>query len=469
MGSSTELMSLDGEGHGSLSIPPAGLDRIVLVVCQALAESYDLDARQWTQGDYRYSIEYDIPPPTISSVEPSSVPRGAHGFAATIRGSGFYNGSELAVKISGNGCAVTAVERKSADELSITLTVAPTAELGPRDVSVTNPGGSAATAPGALSIVEPKRSLQPTNPTPTARLAADAARLEQLAELPEHPLRCSARSPGGCYVAREKGPCSLASQRGSPRARPRHGARERQRSMATWIPPSIRFASTTPIRPVPPWHKKRSATQSKPGTRCSSKWGSRSRRLKPTLELQLRDLDLRRPGIEQPRRGGRRQPQNSAHRLHHAHLDCEHEPIERLDIDCHDGALAQAALLSEDAASVFVWKSSAVALTALALPADALFSSIMLPTFRSSPTRDSVALFRPIRKSSGTTTAPRCSGCSWRARTDKATVRCFAELWRAARQNGTVVSATAGYGMLDAERAGRARRRHRWSAPRCPT
>jgi hypothetical protein len=149
------VLSVDASGIGQATMDADGLDRLVMVVCQRGGESYDPDHRAWTPGDYLYSIEYDIPAPTVTAVSPDRLAQGAHGVSLSITGSGFVEHEELTVAISGERVAVTFEEFVSSEELRVSVTVAPDAELGPRDVVVTNPGGSAGFGDGVLTLVTP--------------------------------------------------------------------------------------------------------------------------------------------------------------------------------------------------------------------------------------------------------------------------------------------------------------------------
>jgi hypothetical protein len=155
-GTSREPLAIDDQGVGALSVSLAGLDRLVLVVCQLGQDGYDPDDHQWTAGSYHYGIQWDIPAPTVAAASPTEIEQGAHGVPVIITGEGFYDHEDLAVSLSGSKVAITLAEIVSAEELRVLVTVAPNAPLGPRDVTVVNPGGAAGVGPGLISIVPAK-------------------------------------------------------------------------------------------------------------------------------------------------------------------------------------------------------------------------------------------------------------------------------------------------------------------------
>jgi MYXO-CTERM domain-containing protein len=166
-GASNEVgIALDGEAYGTASISSGDLHHAVLVVCQALGSTYDLDDKLWPAADYRYDIELDVLAPSVDSVEPAEVHRGVHGVPVRIIGAGFVDGPDFVATLSGSKVVLSDIEVVSAEEVIATLTVAPTAGLGPRDVIVTNPGGAATTAAGLIAIVSaPADAPPPISPS----------------------------------------------------------------------------------------------------------------------------------------------------------------------------------------------------------------------------------------------------------------------------------------------------------------
>ena len=157
---------VDEQGEGELSVALEGIDELILVVCQLGTASYDPDDHQWTSGSYHYSMQWDIPAPTVTAASPNEIEQGAHGVEVTVTGEGFVDHQELMVSFGGDKVAVTVDEIVSDSELRLLVTVAPQAALGPRDITVENPGGAVGIGAGLLTIV----SLAPT--------ASGGARLE---------------------------------------------------------------------------------------------------------------------------------------------------------------------------------------------------------------------------------------------------------------------------------------------------
>ncbi len=149
-----ETMELE-QAAGELSLPQQGVDEILMLICQATAASYDPDDKAWIGADYAYSIQLDIPPPQIDGVTPSQIAAGSVRVPVTIHGSGFVLGEGFEVALSGEQVAVEGAQLVSGDEVRAFVTVAPGAVLGPRDVTVINPGGAVATAAGALDVAAP--------------------------------------------------------------------------------------------------------------------------------------------------------------------------------------------------------------------------------------------------------------------------------------------------------------------------
>ena len=87
--------------------------------------------------------------PTITSVSPTAVPRGAKKMVVVVTGSGFA--AKAAVTVAGGGVKVKAT-LVDASHLNLLVTVAATATPGLRSITVTNKDGATATATGMLSI-----------------------------------------------------------------------------------------------------------------------------------------------------------------------------------------------------------------------------------------------------------------------------------------------------------------------------
>jgi hypothetical protein len=102
--------------------------------------------------------------PAVSGITPATGEQGAT-VAVTVTGSSFQSGATLGV---GAGVTVSGVTVPSATQLQATLTIDAAAAVGPRDVTVTNPGGGAATLAGGFGVTAPGA---PPPPPPGMTLA----------------------------------------------------------------------------------------------------------------------------------------------------------------------------------------------------------------------------------------------------------------------------------------------------------
>jgi subtilisin len=93
--------------------------------------------------------------PLVGSVTPD---RGTVGtsLSVTITGINFESGTTASF---GNDVAVTSTTLVSAHQLTIGLTIPLTAAIGPRDVTLTNPGGQTYTRPGGFTVLPPPPTM----------------------------------------------------------------------------------------------------------------------------------------------------------------------------------------------------------------------------------------------------------------------------------------------------------------------
>ena len=89
-------------------------------------------------------------PATVTSVTPSALGQGAKNAQLTLKGSNFVSGAT--VSVSGSGVSVTSVAFTGTTKITAHVNVASGATIGPRSVSVTNPGASAGTCSNCLTI-----------------------------------------------------------------------------------------------------------------------------------------------------------------------------------------------------------------------------------------------------------------------------------------------------------------------------
>jgi uncharacterized delta-60 repeat protein len=134
-----------------------------LAYAVAIQSDGKIVAAGWTSTNYDFALaRYDAAAPAgpaISSVNPASVGQGAS-VSVTIQGTNFLSGA--AVSLSGSGVTVSSTTYGSPTKLKAQITVAPDAAVGPRDVTVTDAGGSA-TCPGCL-VIDP--GPKPTSASP---------------------------------------------------------------------------------------------------------------------------------------------------------------------------------------------------------------------------------------------------------------------------------------------------------------
>jgi urease gamma subunit len=101
--------------------------------------------------------------PTVTSVSPSSRAQGASNQTIAIKGTNFESGSGLAVSFSGSGIIVNSTSFVSSTEVNANVTIASNATTGARNVTVTNPDTTSATATGAFTVNAPP-SVSSTSP-----------------------------------------------------------------------------------------------------------------------------------------------------------------------------------------------------------------------------------------------------------------------------------------------------------------
>ncbi len=145
-------MEIDEQGHGEFRLTPGVADRLIMIVCQIPGADYDPDAAAWIKGPYSYSIDRIPPAPVVESISPSSFAPGSQNVLATVQGAGFVYDRGLSVAFSGEGTAVRLHRVLSDRAIEVEVTVAQSAEPGPRDVLVTNPGGEIGVGQGLVAI-----------------------------------------------------------------------------------------------------------------------------------------------------------------------------------------------------------------------------------------------------------------------------------------------------------------------------
>ncbi|MCU1458201.1 MAG: hypothetical protein JWL73_2293 [Actinomycetia bacterium] len=102
--------------------------------------------------------------PTANAADPDQAPQGSPAYLSTVTGSGFVAGAT--VVISGTGVTVNSATASSSTKLSISLAVSPTAPLGWRSITVTNPDGGVGTCDDCIRIVAAAAAPTVTSVTP---------------------------------------------------------------------------------------------------------------------------------------------------------------------------------------------------------------------------------------------------------------------------------------------------------------
>jgi hypothetical protein len=90
--------------------------------------------------------------PTVTSASPSSRAQGASNQTVAIKGTNFENGTGLAASFSGTGITVNSTSFVSSTEVSANVTIASSASIGARNVTVTNSDTTSATGSGVFTV-----------------------------------------------------------------------------------------------------------------------------------------------------------------------------------------------------------------------------------------------------------------------------------------------------------------------------
>ncbi len=147
-------MDLDESQSGTVDLEPERGDKLVMVVCQLGPEDYDPDTAAQVPGNYQYSVGWSAPVPTVTEVVPAQIPRGSQEVELLIRGTDFVMGSGFFVEFGQQKVVANRVAYMSDTEVRAWVVVAKTADLGPTDVIVVNPGNQRGVGEGLLEITE---------------------------------------------------------------------------------------------------------------------------------------------------------------------------------------------------------------------------------------------------------------------------------------------------------------------------
>jgi len=151
-----ETMTLSEQSWGELVLGPLTDYVEVLLAFTNLGDgTRDPALPHCSSGNgfvYELSLVDLAAPPQLSSVEPSELTVGQDHYL-WLGGSDFAAGLQAA--FSGEGMEVTAVDFIDSETAGIAVTVAAEAQLGARDLTVTNDNGDSATLSGAVTLVAP--------------------------------------------------------------------------------------------------------------------------------------------------------------------------------------------------------------------------------------------------------------------------------------------------------------------------
>ena len=149
-------MTFDEVNRGAVVSDASALDRLVLVVCHLADENYDPDFKDWDPADYTYCFDRVYPAPTVDRVEPDYIVRGEQGQQLHLHGTGFLNSLNTVADFSDDLIIASLVQYISDEHIVISVTAAGAVELGPRDLTVTSPGGESATFREAVTVIDPE-------------------------------------------------------------------------------------------------------------------------------------------------------------------------------------------------------------------------------------------------------------------------------------------------------------------------
>ena len=123
------------------------------------------DAASDTLADGFTVTEFVAPAPSVSGVDPAGAEQGAADELVDVFGADFADGATVAF---GAGVTVSSVTFVSAAQLQVVLDVDAVATTGPRDVTVTNPGGRSGTLADGFTVLQqdaPAPAVSSVNPT----------------------------------------------------------------------------------------------------------------------------------------------------------------------------------------------------------------------------------------------------------------------------------------------------------------
>ncbi len=109
--------------------------------------------QEWSNASSGCVLTYQLangPPPTVTSTAPSSLGQGAASQNVTVTGTNFVSGA--AASFSGTGITVNSTSFVDSSHVTANVSVATSATIGSRDVTVTDPGGASGSCTGCFSV-----------------------------------------------------------------------------------------------------------------------------------------------------------------------------------------------------------------------------------------------------------------------------------------------------------------------------
>src|SRR6185503_2009647 len=141
----TRALAVDETGAGSVTLDGlTEFDRAVLVVTNLSTADHDPDSPACSvTASFAYSMESvdHATPPTVTGVDPADLTVG-ESYDVWISGADFVSGVTVSF---GSGITLASVDLVDPTSIAVHLSVDAAAELGPRDLVVTNPNGKSAT------------------------------------------------------------------------------------------------------------------------------------------------------------------------------------------------------------------------------------------------------------------------------------------------------------------------------------
>lgn len=153
-GAATEIPLAPQTWDGSQILDPGSSNTVLMVVANLGTDRYDPDSRQWPTSGYRYSVQLDLPPPTLTALDPAQVVRGQQEVTLHLRGTGFIAGPDFLLRFEDPNLQVVSVLQTTPTEIAFTLTIPMLTSLGPKTLILTNGDGNRVEGAGLLEVLD---------------------------------------------------------------------------------------------------------------------------------------------------------------------------------------------------------------------------------------------------------------------------------------------------------------------------